>query len=272
MRATLTKAAVFSALIIIGTHNMYAGEGFSSEKTETMAENVIVNSNPLSPEKRIIWEKMRREEAELEEQALQEEGSLRLTGTVIPIKSHSLNDLVASNMNATAASYSPYVLHWIEELPQENVVKLEDGSEWIFDKSDIGFVRLWQPGHTIIFTAKRGSLWGSNYEYVLTNADKNVSIPVSPFRGSREFGKGSTWVAGINRTLGQIYVINGAGERTVWEISSPDKELFEEWLVNQHVMMGHNDSWFWSFSSYDHIIYNFHMNHYVHARMITGSN
>lgn len=276
MKATLAKTLFMSSIFLAVTSGIFAQET-TDEATavqENVQENVIVDSCPLSAQKRQWMEEQRKAEQEQAEQILKEaieNPSLDISGTVIPIKTHNLTALVANQMNTTAASYCPYVYHWIDSFPQRNIIKLEDGSEWIFDKSAADILQLWRSNHTVFITPKGTSLWGSNYTYVLTNTDKGNSVYVNPFLGPIAFGQNSTWIAGINSSMGQIYVLNGLGERTVWEIANADLELFKDWQVNHTIIFGQNDSWLWTFSSFDHIIINVNMNHYVRARQISSS-
>jgi len=278
-KATLTKALVLSALCVAGAHSIHAEEASREEITIVANEgHVEVGTSPLSAEKAAQLENARKEEIELEAHLREEgDGATQLSGLVIPIKHVSLDNLLKSEMSATASCYSHYVCHWIDKFPQENVIKLQDGSEWILDNNDIGVIHdpnvdnRWMAGHTIIVTPTGYSIWGSNYGYVLTNTDKNVSVSVNPIAGPKEFGAYSTWVAGIHRDVGHAYIVNGQGERTVWEVAPQDRDYFNEWLVNYHVVFGYNDSWLWALSSYDHILYNPHMNHYVRVRQITSA-
>ena len=57
MRATLTKAAVFSALIIIGTHNMYAEEEFGIAIGDDDAVNAHTIGRQISLIKKLVGEK-----------------------------------------------------------------------------------------------------------------------------------------------------------------------------------------------------------------------
>lgn len=277
-KATLTKALVLSALLIAGAHSLQAEEASVEEIVLVEQENhVQVGSYPLSAEASAQLETARQEEMQLEEQ-VREEGSgvSQVSGLVIPIKHLHLNNLLTSPMHATAAGYSHYVCHWIDKFPQQNIIKLEDGSEWILDNNDIGVIHdpnvdyRWVAGHTIVLTPKGYSFWGSNYGYVLTNTDLNVSVLVNPFRGPKEFGPNSTWVAGMHRDVGHVYLINEQGERTRWEVAPQDRAFFHEWLANQHVIFGYNDSWLWLLSSYDHILYNPRMDHFIRVRQITN--
>ena len=181
--------------------------------------------------------------------------------------------MIASDemMQSTAAAYSPYLYHWVESCPQENIVKLEDGSEWMFDFGDIAMMRSWRPGDTMVISpVEPGWFTSSNYSYMLTNRDLGQTIYVNPVQGPVLFGSYSNWIGGLDPHRGHAYIHNGQGERTIWEIHSWDAYLFDDWAVNDHVIFAQNNSWSWWFSSYDHIIINVPMNHYVRARQYSS--
>lgn len=265
---------LFTCLSILGfASDMQVEQALDSERDMLTEENVIVDSRPLSSKKKKLMQQRRQEEAqESEELSDQETVELSAGGLIIPIKTHNLTTLASNYMNATAASYSPYLYHWIDGFPQTNILKLEDGSEWIFDANKDGYiVRSWRPGDTLVIAPMGGWLWGSNYGYVLTNKDLGTSISVNPFLGPIAFGPLTTWIVGIDYNISQVYLLNGQGERTVWEVSNTDQYLFKEWAVNDTIIVGENSSWLWWFSSYNHIMINVNMNHNVRARQVSSS-
>ena len=128
-----------------------------------------------------------------------------------------------------------------------------------------------RPGDTIVISPKARWFWGSNYSYVMTNKELGTAIDGNLLLGPVAFGVYSTWIVGIDYNLGQVYLLNGQGERTVWEISNVDLYLFKDWEVNDTLIMGLNDSWFCWLSSYNHIVVNVNMNHTVRARQISST-
>ena len=262
-------------------------ENFPS--TDKNVENVIVDSRPLSQEKRVLMEEQRQSEQQYSEEASLEDGcnvstpiiptnwENALAVTKIPInyfgdqKEPGLSALIANEMNATAAEFSPYVYHWFDQTTQGNILKLEDGSEWIFDKDKASLVRDWKSGDTIVLAPKGWSLWGSNYAYTIINKEWGESVDANLFLGPLAFGNYTSWVIGIDVNLGQVYLINGEGERSVWEVASQDLYLFEDWTVNDTLFVGQNNSWLWWFSSHNHVLVNVNMNHYVRARLVSSA-
>ena len=143
--------------------------------------------------------------------------------------------------------------------------------EWLFDDRDAETLRSWQPGDTIVVTSKSNIIWGSNYKYLLVNKSLGSSVSVNPYQGPIKFGQFTTWVKGIDKKLGQVHLLNGQGDVTVWEVAPSDMEFFRDWAVNDRVIVGENDSWLWWMSSFSYIIYNVNMNHDVRMRQVSSN-
>jgi len=179
--------------------------------------------------------------------------------------------LVSNELNHTCVNDSTALFHQVDHFPQDNIVQTEDGAEWIFESSNNYIMRTWRPGDVVVITPKGKWLWGSNYSYVMTNKQLGSSVDVNLFLGPIAFGSLSTWVVGIDLMNNHIYVLNGDGERSVWEISNVDEYLFREWEVNDTLIVGENDSWLWWFSTYNNILINVNMNHHVRAKQISST-
>ncbi|NGX38293.1 MAG: hypothetical protein K1000chlam2_01466 [Chlamydiae bacterium] len=269
MKKALTST-LFTSFFLLAVAGNAEEETYQDEISNVLEKNVIVDSRPLSPESKKLMEQKRQEESEECENPSDEE-TLELTGTTIPIKWNNLIALTANELHSTAANYTPYLYHWIENIPQENIVEIEDGSEWIFDKNDAHVLRNWRASDTIVISPKGNWLWSSNYAYVMTNKDLSSSINVNLMLGPIAFGPRSTWIIGLDDNLGQVYVLNGQGDRTVWEVSHTDLYLFKEWQHDDTLIIGENDGWLWWFSAYNCIIINVNSNHFVRARQISSS-
>lgn len=275
-----------------------------SDQLVSMEGNVIVNSRPLSKEKKALMEEQYKEEMMEAEEMIKngsidisqtsipikwkdhqsafatkipikwkdDENRAELATTIIPIKYKELTALISGDYHATAANFSPYIYHWIESFPQGNIIKIEDGSEWVFNKDQADIVRDWRHGDAIVVMPKGGSIWDSNYAYTVTNKDLGTSVDVNLFLGPLAFGPYSTWLIGIDLNAGEIYLMNGQGERTVWEVYHKDlRYIKEDWVTNDTVFIGENTSWLWWFSSYNSIIVNVNMNHYVRVRQVSST-
>lgn len=194
----------------------------------------------------------------------------------IPIKAQRFAFLTSNGMiQETAASYSPHLYHFAEGIPYQNVLRLEDGSEWSFSGTNADLVRSWRKGEfgdELILSPKVTWIWGSDYSYVLTNKKQNTSIDVNPYKGPVAFGNNSTWVVGLDYYNGRAYLMHnqphGDAIKSTWAISSSDQYLFKDWQINDHVIIAENNNWVWWLSQFNYVIINVNMNHYVRARLL----
>lgn len=261
------KTTLFTSLMIFA-FALQANESDAEDNSCKGEGNVIVDSRPLSPQTKALMEKNRKYETELSEELVEDDEEL--SSLIIPIKEKEPMLCLASSEPKNTADYiPPYPALNLAYFPQENIVKTKDGSEWIFDKTEAHIVFNWRQDDHIIVSPKGRWFWGSNYSYVLTNKDRGTSIDVNLFLGPVAYGERSNWIIGINHNNNQIFLIDGLGKRTTWEISSIDRGLFKEWEINDTLIIGQNDSWYWWLSSYNHILINVNMNHYVRARQIS---
>jgi len=260
-KLNFTLIASFAILTIGGN----AEEVVQNESTLDESQHVIVDSRPLPLKKRLQMQEARQCEEESADELIE------LGVLIIPIKTQSLFALASNDLNLTTASNSQCYIHSIESFPRENIVKMEDGSEWIIDKTESHILRHWEPGNAIAISPKQQYVLSSHYTYVMSNKDKGTSIDVNLFLGPIAFGPWSSWVVGIDQNLGKVYVLNGQGERSVWEVSNSDMYLFKDWKVNDTVILGDNDNWLWYFSSHNNMIINVNMNHYVRAKQVSST-
>lgn len=237
--------------IFLSAFLLFSSVAMANEDTinNSGLEQVVFDSRPLSAEKRDAMEKLRAEELET---TVDEKGNQKKWAN--PSILHQ----------STMASYCPLSSHRIEYFPAYNMIKLEDGSEWTVDPSDEYKMRTWRTGDAIGLAPKTG--WWSAYTYVLTNKSLGSSVNVLPFLGPVQCGFYTYWVVGLDSHLGHIYLINGRNERSTWVVSPRDMDLFKDWGINDTVIIGDNDNWFWWFTNFDHVLINVNMNHYIHAK------
>lgn len=211
------------------------------------------------------------------------EKEIKLCSLLIPIKekdsstleavcrciSPRIGGLLASNVtHYPEATVSSSFSHSIENFPQDNIIKIEDGSEWIFDKNNSHVIHNWNLHDTVDISPKGSWLWGSNYSYVMTNKNRGTFVDVNLYLKPIPYGSHSAWIVGIDQNNGQVYLLNGEGKHTVWEIPNVDLYLFKDWEINDTLIVGQNDSLVWWFSSYNHILINVDMHHFVRARQV----
>lgn len=166
-------------------------------------------------------------------------------------------------------NHSPTIYHWIDDFPQENTIQLEDGSEWSFDISEAYIVEGWKTNAPIVISPKVSLLWGSKYEFLLTNHDTGESVVTKLIDGPIAFGNYTHWIAVSDWNNGHLHFVNAQGDRTVWEVSPSDISQIKEWSTNQSVIIGENSSWLWALSDYNHIIINVELNYFIRAKPVS---
>lgn len=212
------------------------------------SDSVDFNSSPLSAESQGLLQELERVKEE-KTQILAH--NKHITGsTEIPTLNESLAD------------------HFIASFPQDNIIKLEDGSEWSFDRNDIYQVRSWKEGHTLL-------LYPANDRekpYFFYNKDLGTYLKINPFAGPKKEGPKTNWIIGIDHNLGHVYLVNGLGDRSSWAVDPLHLPVFHEWNPKQTVLIAsYNKNWIeraisWFFPSYDFVLINVNKIHNIPAK------
>lgn len=233
------------ALLIL-SNVLFAGETLHSEKKpELAAERVEVNSKALSSELMAMMQEKRA----LELQENHQESAKKPFHLV-------------SKARTASRFVSPYSIHQVVAFSVTgDLVEIEDGSRWSVSLSDISTVIQWRIGDRLSLTPSYGIF--SNSYYYLVNHTLNSSVRVLPFEGPLAMGGNTHWVYNLDSFLGVVTLVNGRGEYTRWCISESDAYLFHTWGVNDAIIIGNNSGFPLYLSSYDHILINVNMNHYV---------
>ena len=142
-------------------------------------------------------------------------------------------------------------------------VSLEDGSHWKIDHSDSLKVQTWRIGDVLSITPSH--CWLCPYTYYITNKSLenrdrgNSWVKANIWLGPLAFGPNTHWVVAVDRISGHLFLENG----TNWCVAPSDSYIFDDWAVNDTIIIGNNDSFF---TSYANILINVNMNSYVRSR------
>jgi hypothetical protein len=121
-----------------------------------------------------------------------------------------------------------------------NQVELTDGSVWSVSPSYVYMTKNWYPTDLIVITPNQS--WFSSYSFCLTNQNTGQSVPVNLELGpvAPSFGAIYThWIASIDYFLHIIYLEDGS----TWDMSAFDRNITEEWMPGDVVIIGVNDGW-----------------------------
>lgn len=124
-------------------------------------------------------------------------------------------------------------------------IMFEDGSMWFVKPSEAHRVQKWlgisPVGEVIsypIVVSINHSLF-SSYNFKLTNQTTGVSVCANLSLKPDYYNQNTHWIAAIDYYYNIVYLEDG----TVWHMSSFDSGIVNEWLVNDTVIIGINDSW-----------------------------
>lgn len=230
---------------------------YSYTFANTEEVHCIVSSRPLSEEAKIAMIQVN-EDLPIEETI---EASRELSNSQ-PEKrenKHRLHRKVKGNHKDQAhlfSFYPQFTAHWFVSTNIDgSVVEIEDGSHW---KMAANYATTnWRYGDAIAITPNTG--WNSDYSYYLVNKTTGTYIPADLILGPIAFGPHSHWIIGLDILQGKVFLENSSG----WKISQNDEQRLREWQINDTIIFGRNNSWF---SSYDHVLINVNLNHYIHAK------
>lgn len=225
-----------------------------TEEQRSSEEHVSIESRPLSMENKQRMFEKRSEEGSSEEE--KEPGLFKKASLNRSFSGFKL----AHQNNATTFLTAGYqtAVHWLAGIsPQGDSVELEDGSHWKIPSQHYYSIFSWRLGDSLTITPTR-SFW-SNYNYYITNNATSTYVSANLYIGPVAFGPYTHWIVGMDPTNGHVFLENGSA----WCISCQDAYLFNDWAINDTIILGTNDSWF---TSYDTMLINVNMNHYVRAK------
>lgn len=212
--------------------------------SETSGSKSSFNSSPLSDENRIRMEQILNQKQQRAEEAL--------VDMSIPIRHLQFSSTTALEEDSSLAD------HELIQFIQENVVEIEDGSEWTVVSEDLFKTRTWKAGDPLLLfpTINREK------PFVLYNQISDSRVHVTPFRGPEDGGANAYTIVGVDHVLGHAYLMKGDGMRMTWVIDKEYLPIFQEWTVNHKIILANYDKcWYekylpWFFNSHDYILVN----------------
>lgn len=155
-----------------------------------------------------------------------------------------------------APTYYPNEYHWLVQAIDDRV-ELEDGSVWKVNAYDIYKAQNWRLNDSLTITQNKR--WFSSYAYKITNKNTGSSIESNLFLGPIKNGEYTKYIYTLDASRGQIVLT----DNTHWEISSGDAYIFQDWALDDAIIIGTNSGWD---SKCEAILINVTMNNYVRAK------
>lgn len=152
-------------------------------------------------------------------------------------------------------AYKPKYYHWTNSIINfGDSIELEDGSQWSIAPTHAYKATGWRIYDPIIITPNHS--WFSSYTYCITNQATGSYVEANFYLSPIPFGPYTHWVVALDKYAGHVFLEDGSS----WKVSHDDWRLFEQWLINDFIIIGYNDVWF---SSYDHILINVNAEHHI---------
>lgn len=174
---------------------------------------------------------------------------------------------LAQNLEGvTTYAYNNLHTHWLYSFSDmRDNIELEDGSQWSISPNDQHKLYRWRPGDCLVITRNNPWYKKPNHLFFINNETTKEHVRANLVVGPFAFGEYTYWVEGIDRYNGHIFLVNGQGTRTSWCVGDADLLFFDDWAVNDTIVIGVNDTWF---TSHPSLLINVNMASMVMAKQI----
>lgn len=170
-----------------------------------------------------------------------------------PAVSYDTSGLI--RFTASQQTYKFY--HWINAIINYgDCIEFEDGSNWKISPSDAYKVISWRKDDPVIVTPNH--TWFSHYNYSITNQTNGASVEANLFLAPISFGPYTHWIVALDKFSDHLFLEDGSS----WKIAFEDRQFFDEYAINDFIIIGHNDTWF---TSHNYILINVNMNNHIRA-------
>lgn len=154
--------------------------------------------------------------------------------------------------------YFPSSTHWLSSVSiLGDSLEIEDGSFWKIASGDEYKILYWQASDPLVIT--QNTNWFSYYDYKIINKADGSVVYANLSIGPIVDGEYTHWIVDINYARGEIIL----EDYSHWKVCSADDYLFDEWALNDTLIIGVNSGWHSSISEY--ILINVNMNNYIRA-------
>lgn len=160
-------------------------------------------------------------------------------------------------MSIEYTSHTGAFHHPIFITPLGDTIELEDGSIWAVHPNDRFKTYNWLTSDAIKITPNHA--WFSSYTFRITNLNTSESVEVNLFMRPIYNGVYTHWIVAIDYIHNQLCLEDGS----VWDLSGFDYMVFKNWILNDTLIIGTNDT---LFSSRPNILINCDTNSYIEAR------
>ena len=206
---------------------------------------IEVGSRPISEEKKALLETERQFELEAEEKGILIQPA---------ISDDNFSQFVIA---AHYSHHQPKYYHKLNAVTNYgDCIEFEDGSNWKIASHDASKILSWRRDDPLVVTPNHS--WFSPFNYCITNQATGAFVKANLFLAPISFGPFTHWVVAFDKYSGHLFLEDGSS----WKIRPSDWYLFDDWKINDFIILGYNDSWL---SSHEYILINVNMNHHIQA-------
>lgn len=160
--------------------------------------------------------------------------------------------------------YYPISTHWLAGVSVlGDSVELEDGSVWQISRYDHREALDWLSSDPLTITQNRR--WFSSCEYKIVNQTSGASVEANLLLGPVKDNLHTLYITAIDLHYGVCTLMNRSGHEMHWQVAPSDLVIFQNWCLNDAVIVGQNSGWE---SSYEGLLINVNMNRSVLAHWI----
>lgn len=116
-----------------------------------------------------------------------------------------------------------------------DVIELEDGSCWVVAPGDNYRTLNWLTSDLLVITPNHS--WFSSHLFCITNQNTGDSVRVNLSLGPIYNGLFTHWIVAINYYTQELCLEDGS----IWKLSGFDSSIYNNWLLNDTVIIGVND-------------------------------
>ena len=127
------------------------------------------------------------------------------------------------------------------------LIELGDGSQFIIFPADAETVLQWETNTPVTISPNAYPYAGS--DFFITNQRNGVSVYANFSNGPVIGHRLTNQIEHIDLHYGEIYLRDGRGNLTCWQIEPQDLQYIAKWELQETVVIGVNDSWFSRFFS-----------------------
>lgn len=154
--------------------------------------------------------------------------------------------------------------HWLVSVTvldnDKYSLEFEDGSVWKVSCYDGIKALNWRNNDPLTIT--QNNRWFAKHEYRIINKSNGTSVEANLFLGPVELGPYSRYIVAIDYTRKEVLL----SDNTHYEISSLDSSIFNDWALNDYLIIGTNSNVsFWDPGS-DVLLINVNLNHAARAK------